>query len=676
MSYLLRVKRSSIFIIGLLLALAGKTYADSCPVVSDQLYILSAEGLVEYYFDTSGTGYQTTGDNVVLSGDILISATVYRGDDGLGYSVDPNNCSGGTQGGWQTETLGGLSVHIYTPSGEATVEPHVADKRPLMLGLHGCFQSNDLMRDKGNWEATAEAYNMVVALADSGTIAYGNCWDSFGTGHAADNRDSVRVIELTETLRDREALSIDPNQVYITGLSSGGMQTMLVGCMRPDLYAGMGLGSNPTIGSNSGDWGSEAPESVTTEGVAMCRDLAESTGNSESFSSQITSIVWGDDDVVKGGMDEPSNGIHLSFFERNREVMSDIYFANTVTDTTPLEHHEGTDHSVALIYSLILPMPNPETEIPRISFLEIDGLGHNWSSGNGAQDTDINGSYVDYPAYVTSFFHENNRRIDRNLNTPPEITIIGETYIEISVGTEYVDQGATAYDEEEGDLSASIQTSGANIDTSEPGTHLVGYSVRDSGSLEDFEARTVVVVERENTPPEITLLGDNPLILQDIGQFEANDPGATAYDEEDGDISHLVYIDVVRRTDPVDQNPNRWQALYCVVDSGDAMMCVWRSIVIEVVVTPTPTVSPSPSPTVSPSPSPTVSPSPSPSPCTESTAMNFVHKVFGRAYSAGDFWQPNYFASGSDEALAGSTYDVSALYSLNGSTWHAGACPE
>lgn len=577
MSKLVCLKKSVAVLPLLLLGFAGKAFADPCPTQTGLPYELP--GLVEFYFDTSGSGYQTTGDQFPLEGGYQAPSTVYVGPDGLGYSYDPDNC-GGAQGGWSTETISGLSVHIYTPSGEAsTVDPWVADKRPLMLALHGCFQSNDIMRDKGNWVETAEAYNMVVAVPDSGTTAYGNCWDSFGAGHAANNRDSVRVIGLTETLRDREVLAIDPDQVYIAGLSSGGMQTMLVGCMRPDLYAGMGLASNPTIGADSNTFGSTAPPAE--QGVEMCTGLADSTGNRSAFNTQLTSIVWGDDDVVKGGTDEPSNGVHLSYFERNREVMSDIYFADTVTDTIPLAHYDGVDHSVAVIYSNILPAPNPELEIPRISFLEIDGLAHNWSSGDGSQDTDVKGNYVNYPAYVASFFHENNRRIDRNLNTVPEITIIGETSIEIEVGTEYVDQGATAYDAEDGDITASIQVSGADIDTSEPGTHSVGYFVRDSGSLEDFETRTVIVVSLENTPPTITLLGDNPLVLEHIDQFDANDPGATAYDEEDGDISDRVYVSEVRRSDPVDQNPNRWQAFYTVTDSGGLSTGVWRSILIE-----------------------------------------------------------------------------------------------
>ena len=64
-----------------------------------------------------------------------------------------------------------------------------------------------------------------------------------------------------------------------------------------------------------------------------------------------------------------------------------------------------------------------------------------------------------------------------------------------------------------------------------------------------------------------------------------------------------------------------------------------------------------------------------PATCAEYTTANYYHKVAGRAYSTGYYYAPNYFASGSDDPLAGSTWGTSTLYSTDGRVWFAGNCP-
>ena len=61
--------------------------------------------------------------------------------------------------------------------------------------------------------------------------------------------------------------------------------------------------------------------------------------------------------------------------------------------------------------------------------------------------------------------------------------------------------------------------------------------------------------------------------------------------------------------------------------------------------------------------------------CAEYTTANYYHKVAGRAYSTGYYFSPNYFAAGSDDALAGSTWGTTSLYSTDGTVWSEGVCP-
>ena len=80
---------------------------------------------------------------------------------------------------------------------------------------------------------------------------------------------------------------------------------------------------------------------------------------------------------------------------------------------------------------------------------------------------------------------------------PPVITLVGESEITINVGEVYEDEGATAIDEVDGNISFLIDTEGSEeIDTSKAGEHVVTYNVSDfSGNKATTVTRTVKVVE-------------------------------------------------------------------------------------------------------------------------------------------------------------------------------------
>ncbi len=474
-----------IFFVGVLsivaLGVSSKAFAGECPQVTDSSANLADQGLAEFYYSF----YRTTGDVQYLGLSGSTQATVYAGGDGKGYLSDPEDCGDSSSGGWATRTLAGMSVHIYTPSGSPSVTPHVAGKRPLMLALHGCNQSNTVMRDLGNWATTADMYDLVVAVPDSVNAAAGNCWDSFGDNHSHLTRDSDNVIALTEQLRDDQAYAIDAQQIYISGLSSGGMQSMLVGCMRPDLYAGMGLNANPTIGTEGLDeWGSD-PQGPS-EGLTMCLDLAAATGNSPSFSTQLTSVVFGDDSITPGGTDEPyGQSIDLDFFPQNAEIMATIYDAQAATGSNTVAGYSSANDGVETWWV--------RNAVKRVSLLDIPGLGHAWPSGNGQQGTDINGSYVNYPAFVMAFFHSNNLRVQTGGNAPPSISLNGASDVELNVGDAWSDPGAQANDAEDGDLTSAIAVSGS-VDTQTVGMYTLDYCVTDSEGLQSCTSRTVNVV--------------------------------------------------------------------------------------------------------------------------------------------------------------------------------------
>jgi hypothetical protein len=77
-----------------------------------------------------------------------------------------------------------------------------------------------------------------------------------------------------------------------------------------------------------------------------------------------------------------------------------------------------------------------------------------------------------------------------------------------------------------------------------------------------------------NTPPTITLLGDNPLNFIIGGTF--TDPGATATDTEDGNLtSHIISTSTVSTT-----TAGTYQIKYSVTDSGGLSASTTRTVVV------------------------------------------------------------------------------------------------
>lgn len=124
--------------------------------------------------------------------------------------------------------------------------------------------------------------------------------------------------------------------------------------------------------------------------------------------------------------------------------------------------------------------------------------------------------------------------------TAPVITLIGGN-VNIYQGTVYVDAGATALDNLDGDITANIITTGLPIDTSTLGAYAIHYNVSDSSGNKAIEmTRTVNVVD--TTAPVITLIGGDMKIYKGTAYTEL---GAVATDNVDAEVKVNIYGDTV-----------------------------------------------------------------------------------------------------------------------------------
>ena len=114
--------------------------------------------------------------------------------------------------------------------------------------------------------------------------------------------------------------------------------------------------------------------------------------------------------------------------------------------------------------------------------------------------------------------------------TPPTIRLNGSSIVTIHQSSEYMDEGATAYDEVDGDISTLIRVSG-EVNTSIIGHYTLKYDVEDSsGNKAQQVSRLVEVISRDHLPEEHATKSTNRFSSPSAALYALNDrtPRSTA----------------------------------------------------------------------------------------------------------------------------------------------------
>ena len=191
-------------------------------------------------------------------------------------------------------------------------------------------------------------------------------------------------------------------------------------------------------------------------------------------------------------------------------------------------------------------------------------------------DTDIVGSYtVTYTA--TDASGNQATAVVRTVNvvdtTAPVITLTGDATVTIELGATYTDEGATASDNYDGDITDSIVTE-TTVDTSVVGSYTVTYNVTDANS-NDATTVTRIVNVVDLIIPILTLVGEDLIYIdQGSNYFDA---GATALDNYDGDITENITV-----TGEVDtESFGPYTLIYDVMDSsGNVAISISRTVIV------------------------------------------------------------------------------------------------
>lgn len=298
---------------------------------------------------------------------------------------------------WGTDINHGgepLKGFYYWP----TSQPALAGKRALIVTLHGCSQTafgdviSSASDDGFNWPEVAEKYGAgIVAPNATGNVQGLHCWEYFGSNH---NRKSGHVgvlLDMIKRFEEDARFAIDPNQVYVTGLSSGGGEAMVLGCVAPDVFAGIGNNAGPALGTTAFQIGSVPFGFDASTAAQNCEDVTPS-GN--DFSTQIMNAVFGTSDST----------VTPAYAPLNVDAMQRVY---------------GGSFTKLPNFSLTGGGNGQEWEDAngniRVSLVSVAAMAHAWPAGPGGQNSNfVDGTRVDYPEYITEFFFQNNLRVTRD----------------------------------------------------------------------------------------------------------------------------------------------------------------------------------------------------------------------------------------------------------------------
>jgi len=250
---------------------------------------------------------------------------------------------------------GSMNYWLYRPA-------NVAANAPLFVMLHGCTQSpQDFARGTG-MNLLADERGFLVAYPQQNPAANPQkCWNWFRPGDQ--QRDRGEPAQLAAITRQIIAdHGIDPERVYIAGLSAGGAAAAIMAAQYPDLYAAVGIHSGLACGSAR-----DLPSALAAMQRGAGANRTES-GN-PSFVPLIT--FHGDRDATVSEVN-------------SREIVAAAAAAAGKALTVRVE--QGRSKS-GRNYTRARSIDSSGTAL--IEQWTIDGLGHAWSGGNAL------GSYTD-----------------------------------------------------------------------------------------------------------------------------------------------------------------------------------------------------------------------------------------------------------------------------------------
>ena len=121
----------------------------------------------------------------------------------------------------------GLAMYVYVPN-------NVKANPPILLALHGCQGSGPYLYSSTDFGSLADQYGFVVIYPSSNPA--GSCWDVSSSQALTRNGGSDPVGLMSMVTYTEQHYGGNPDAVYVTGESSGGMMTNVMLADYPDVF--------------------------------------------------------------------------------------------------------------------------------------------------------------------------------------------------------------------------------------------------------------------------------------------------------------------------------------------------------------------------------------------------------------------------------------------------------
>lgn len=269
-----------------------------------------------------------------------------------------------------TNYVGTRSYKLYIPSG------YHGQPLPLVVMLHGCTQNPDDFAAGTQMNALAEAQLCFVAYpAQTHAANSSKCWNWFkASDQQRDGGEPSIIAGLTRQIADN--YSIDPQRIYVAGLSAGGAMAATMATTYPDLYAAAGVHSGLPHGAAQ-----NLPAALAAmQGSQRLSRSPHATGGSRTDAACAPTIVFhGDRDTTV----HPCNGEQVTAQSMSSHAAPGASGAKDALRVTVQTGKVPNGHAYTR------STHHDASGQPLVEHWLIHGAGHAWSGGSPR------GSYTD-----------------------------------------------------------------------------------------------------------------------------------------------------------------------------------------------------------------------------------------------------------------------------------------
>jgi poly(hydroxyalkanoate) depolymerase family esterase len=274
--------------------------------------------------------------------------------------------AGKTSSGNFTNAAGTRAYRTYVPS---TYTAGTAV--PMVVVLHGCSQSAEVMRQLTRFDQLAETEGFIAVFPEQSQA--GNrlgCWNFFTDANMHRGSGEPSLIAGI-TAQVQKSYSVDPRRIYVAGLSAGGGMASVMAATYPDVYAAIGVGSGCEYASTATCAGSQSADPAQAAQAAY----KEMGGRARKMP---VIAFQGDKDTTV----PPVNADQLVQQWQRTADLADDAASNGSVSRTPSETVQGQVPS-GRTYTIRTYADGKGSEL--VQYWLVHGMEHAWAGGSAQQ---------------------------------------------------------------------------------------------------------------------------------------------------------------------------------------------------------------------------------------------------------------------------------------------------